>query len=181
MKVLLKKDVYNLGYAGEVFEVAPGYGRNYLIPQGFAVKATPSMLKQANVWRKQAEARRAELKAEYEILASRIRETTLTFIANAGETGKLYGSITTTQVAEKLNETLGTDIDSRKVGTGTLRQLGEHKVVVRLSAEFQPEVTVVVESEDEVSEEVVAEEVEADATATEEEAVEDVELVEETA
>ncbi len=188
MKVLLKKDVYNLGYAGEVFEVAPGYGRNYLIPQGHAVKATPSMMKQAAGWRKQAEARRAELKAEYELLSNRIQETTLTFIANAGETGKLYGSITTAQVAEKLNETLGTDIDNRKVGTGTLRQLGEHKVVVRLSAEFQPEVTVMVEQEDApetaVSEEVMeaaeAETTEAVETVVETEA-EDIEPAQETA
>ena len=58
MKVLLKEDVYNLGYAGEVHTVAPGYGRNFLIPKGLALKATPGVLKQAEVWRKRAEARR---------------------------------------------------------------------------------------------------------------------------
>ena len=154
MKVLLKEDVYNLGLAGEVHDVAPGYGRNYLIPQGKAIKATPGTMQQAKVWRQQAETRRAELRAEYQTLATRIEETTLTFIAKAGETGKLYGSITTAQVAESLNEVLGTTIDQRKVGTGTLRELGEHKVVVRLSADFQPEVTVVVESEEDKDAEV---------------------------
>lgn len=148
MKVLLKEDVDNLGYAGEVHKVAPGYARNYLIPKGMAVKAAPGAMKQAEIWRNRAEARRAELKAEYEALSAKIQEVTLTFKARAGETGKLYGSITTAQIADDLNEALSTDIDRRKVGIEPLRQLGEHKVVVRLSAEFTPEVTVVVEDED---------------------------------
>ncbi|HFE67532.1 MAG TPA: hypothetical protein ENJ93_09750, partial [Chloroflexi bacterium] len=74
----------------------------------------------------------------------------------AGDMGKLYGSITTSQIADALNEELGTEIDRRKVGVEPLRQLGEHQVVVRLSGEFQPEMTVVIESED--GEEVVMEE-----------------------
>lgn len=148
MKVLLKEDVDNLGYAGEVHKVAPGYGRNYLIPKGMAVKASDSVMKQAEIWRGRAEARRAELKAEYEALSAKIEDVKLSFKARAGETGKLYGSITTAQIADDLNEALGTDIDRRKVGVEALRQLGEHQVVVRLSAEFQPEVTVVVEDEE---------------------------------
>ena len=95
MKVLLKEDVDNLGLAGEVHEVAPGYGRNYLIPQGFAVKATSGAMSQADVWRKKAEARRAQIRAEHEALAAQIEAVTLMFTARAGETGKLYGSITT--------------------------------------------------------------------------------------
>jgi large subunit ribosomal protein L9 len=148
MKVLLKEDVENLGFAGEVYTVADGYGRNYLIPKGMAVIAKPSVLKQAEVWRKRAEVRRAELRAEYEALAERIEETTLTFTARAGNTGKLYGSVTTALITDTMNETLGTDIDRRKVGVEPLRQLGEHKVIVRLSSEFQPHVTVFIESED---------------------------------
>jgi large subunit ribosomal protein L9 len=148
MKVLLKEDVDNLGYAGEVYNVADGYGRNYLIPKDLAVLATPSVMKQADHWRKKAEARREELRAEYEMLSQKINETTLSYIARAGETGKLYGSITTTQITDDLNEALGTEIDRRKVGIEPLRQLGEHKVVVRLSAEFQPLVTVKIEPEE---------------------------------
>jgi large subunit ribosomal protein L9 len=147
MKVLLKEDVGNLGYAGEVHDVADGYGRNYLIPQGLAVKATPNVVNQARIWRQRAEARREQLRSEHEALTARINDTVLTFTARAGETGKLYGSVTTTQVADELNETLGTDIDRRNVGTEPLRELGEHKVVVRLSGDFQPEVTVVVRRE----------------------------------
>ncbi len=147
MKVLLKQDVDNLGYAGEVHTVANGYGRNYLIPQGLAVKATPNEMKQAEIWSKRAAARRAELRAEYETLSAQINELTLTFTAKAGDTGKLYGSITTTQIADAMNEALGTEVDRRKVGAEPLRQLGEHKVVVRLSGDFQPEMTVVIHPE----------------------------------
>lgn len=148
MKVLLKQDIENIGLAGEVHKVADGYGRNYLLPQGMAVVASPGMMKQADVWRKKAEARRAEMQAEYEALSTKIEDVRLTFTARAGETGKLYGSVTTTQIADDLNELLGTDIDRRKVGIEPLRQLGEHKVVVRLSGDFQPELTVVIENED---------------------------------
>ena len=148
MEVLLKQDVHNIGLAGEVHKVADGYGRNFLLPQGLAVVASPGMLKQAIGWRKKAEARRAELRAEYEALAAKIEGVRLTFTARAGETGKLYGSITTSQIADDLNEALGTDIDRRKVGIEPLRQLGEHKIVVRLSGDFQPELTVVIENEE---------------------------------
>lgn len=149
MKVLLKKDVDNLGYAGEVHKVSNGFGRNYLIPNGMAVVATAGTMKQAELWRKKAEARRAELHAEYEALSAQIREVRLVFEARAGESGKLYGSVTTAMIADELNESLGTDIDRRKVGVEPLRQLGEHEVVVRLSGEFQPSLTVVIENEDE--------------------------------
>ena len=147
MKVLLKQDIQNIGLAGEVHKVADGYGRNFLLPQGLAVVASPGMMKQATVWRKKAEARREEMRAEYEALSKKIEEVSLTFTARAGETDKLYGSITTTQIADDLNELLGTDIDRRKVGIEPLRQLGEHKVVVRLSGDFQPELTVMIENE----------------------------------
>jgi len=143
MKVLLKEDIDNLGYAGEVMSVADGYGRNFLIPQGKAVKATPSVLKQANVWRERAAVRMVELKKEHEALAARIAEVNLEFTARAGETGKLYGSVTTADIVEQLNDSLGTEeIDRRSVIGDPLRQLGEHKVTIRLSRDYQPQLTV---------------------------------------
>lgn len=148
MKVLLKEDVENLGLAGEVYDVANGYGRNYLVPKGFAVKASPGVMNQAELWRKKAEARRAEIRAEYEALAEKIAEVTLNYTARASETGKLFGSVTTAQITDDLNAELTTEIDRRKVGVEPLRQLGEHKVVVRLNADIQPEVTVIIESEE---------------------------------
>lgn len=144
MKVLLKVDVDNLGYAGEVYTVADGYGRNFLLPKGLAVMATPNVMKQAEGWRKRADSRRAELRAEYDTLSEKIREVVLTFTARAGDNGKLFGSITTQQMADSLNEQLGTEIDRRKVGTEPLRQIGEHMVPVRLSSEHHPEFRVVI-------------------------------------
>jgi large subunit ribosomal protein L9 len=142
MKVLLSKDVENLGYAGEVYEVADGYARNYLLPRGLAERATPGVLKAAQAWRSRAEAHRAQIRAEYELLSERIEATSLTFEAKAGDTGKLYGSITTADIAEKLSEKLGIEVDRRKVEGSGLRQLGTHKVKIKLDITFHPQVTV---------------------------------------
>ncbi len=174
MKVLLKEDVDNLGYAGEVMDVADGYGRNFLIPQELAVKATKSVLKQASAWRERAAARMVELQKEHEELAARISSVGLEFTARAGETGKLYGSITTADVIDQLNEALGTDIDRRKVVGGPLRQLGEHDVTIRLSRDFQPQVKVTINQFEE-EEEVEEEEVEEVEETTEEDEVDSVE------
>ncbi len=168
MKVLLKEDVDNLGYAGEVHNVAPGYGRNYLIPQGLAVLATDPVLRSARAWRERAAARRAQLRAEYEALSGRIEELRLVFEAKAGETGKLYGSVTTQDIVDRMNEALGTDLERRSIVSDPLRQVGEHQVLVRLSAEFQPRVTVEVQAEGGPADEAVAEAVaQAEAEATE--------------
>jgi large subunit ribosomal protein L9 len=184
MKVLLKEDVENLGLAGEVHTVADGYGRNYLIPRGLVVKADQGAMKQAQAWSARAAARREELRAEYEQLSARIRETKLTFVAKAGDKGKLYGSVTMADVADQMNAALGTDIDRRKVEGEALRQLGDHTIVVRLNADFQPELAVRIvaegaeleESVEETAEEAVEEAVEEIVEEAEtEEAVESVE------
>ena len=153
MKVLLKEDVDNLGYSGEVLQVADGYGRNYLIPRGLAVKASPSVLKQAHSWRERAAVRLTELRREHEALSLKINDTNLNFTARAGETGKLYGSITTADITEQLNEVLGTDVDRRLVTGGPLRQLGEHRVTVRLSRDYQPQILVQIHPHTEVESE----------------------------
>ena len=171
MKVLLKEDVDNLGYAGEVLQVADGYGRNYLIPRGLAVMATPGVLKQAESWRERAAIRLTELRKEHEALAQKINDTHLNFTARAGETGKLYGSVTTADITDQLNEVLGTDIDRRSIAGGPLRQLCEHRITVRLSRDYQPQIVVhihpfseedteEIETEEEIAEVEVAEEVE---------------------
>lgn len=159
MKVLLKEDVDNLGYAGEIMDVADGYGRNYLIPNGFAVKATSSVLKQAESWREHAAVRMNELRKEHEALSSRIDSVTLEFEARAGETGKLYGSVTTADIAHRLNEVLGTEVDRRNIASEPIRQLGVHHVTVRLSRDYSPSVTVIVRpfGDEEADEEMEAE------------------------
>ncbi|MFW5940239.1 MAG: 50S ribosomal protein L9 [Chloroflexota bacterium] len=153
MKVLLNEDVDNLGYAGEVHDVADGYGRNYLLPRGLAVLATPGVLKQAAAWRAKAEARRAERRALHEELTEKINETHLVFRAKAGESGRLYGSVTMIDVADRLNEELGTEIDRRKFDSDSLRELGEHRVTIHLDRDFHPQLLVYVHPEDAETEE----------------------------
>ena len=149
MKILLKKDVETLGYAGEVHDVKPGYGRNYLIPQGVAVKATPGVLRAAESWRKLAEARRDQIRKEHEALVARINNVSLEFTAKAGEQGKLYGSITTAAIAEELERSLGIELDRRKIDSPPLRQVGEHQVPIVLSKDYRARVTVIIQSEEE--------------------------------
>jgi large subunit ribosomal protein L9 len=152
MQVLLKEDVDNLGLAGEVHKVADGYGRNYLIPRRLAVVATPGALKQAEAWQERAANRRAELRAEYEILAEKISGVVLSFVVKAGSKGKLYGSITTAEITDRLNEKLGTELDKRKLEGEPLRHLGEYQLAVRLNSEFQPQFTVIVQTAEQVAE-----------------------------
>jgi large subunit ribosomal protein L9 len=148
MKVLLQKDVDNLGYAGEVHNVADGFGRNYLIPRGLAVRATPSVLKQAAAWRARAEMRRAEQRSQNEALADRIHGLRFNFHARAGEGGRLYGSVTMMDIANRLNEQLGADIDRRKFDSQPLRDLGDHTVTIHLDREFHPQIHVSIHPEE---------------------------------
>ncbi len=147
MKVLLLEDVDNLGLAGSVVTVADGYGRNYLIPRGLAKVATPGALKQADQIRKTGERKRARLLADAQALAQRIEGLTLTFQARAGETGKLYGSITTADLAEALERELGQKIDRRKIISDPLRQVGEHTVQIRLMTDVSPTLKVIINPE----------------------------------
>lgn len=144
MKVLLIKDVYKLGRAGEVKKVADGYGRNYLIPQGLAVLATPGALKQAERIRAQAEIRRARLNEELKDLAEQLNGLTIVFNARAGETGKLYGSITTQDIAEAIQQQTRYEVKRHQIETQPIRNLGEHSVRVRLTMDLIPEIKVIV-------------------------------------
>jgi large subunit ribosomal protein L9 len=147
MKVLLTQDVENLGLAGDVKDVANGYGHNYLIPKGLAVLATAGAQKQADVHRRRAAKRRARISAEMEALARAVGKTSLTFQAKAGEKGRLYGSVTSADIAEKLSKAVGQEIDRRKIILETpIKQLGSHQVTMRLSAEHTTDFEVVVES-----------------------------------
>jgi len=161
MKVLLLEDVYKLGRAGDVKKVANGYGRNYLIPQGLAVLATPGALKQVEHIRARATAHRAALNEEMSGVAEQLDGLVLTFSMKAGETDKLYGSVTTQMIADSLKENTGFEIDRRQIDAQPIRTLGEHKVNVRLTVDLIPEITVLVHREGEaVPETPEAEEVE---------------------
>jgi len=152
MKVLLLEDVYNLGRAGEVKKVANGYGRNYLIPQGLAILATPGALAQAERIQADADTRRSLLNEEMSFVAEKLVDIQLLFPARAGETGKLYGSITTQMVADHLNEKLGTTLTKRQIASQPLRMLGMHQVKIRLTMDLIPEISIVVYREGEAPE-----------------------------
>ncbi len=150
MKVLLLKDVYKLGRAGDVKRVADGYGRNYLLPQGLAVLATPGALKQVENIRTKAVASRSALNQEMSGVADKLSSLVLAFPAKAGETGKLYGSITSQMIVEAIQKKAGVEINRRQMDSEPIRSLGEHKVHIRLTMDLIPEITVIVHREGEV-------------------------------
>lgn len=149
MKVLLLKDVYKLGRAGDIKKVADGYGRNYLIPQGLAVLATPGAIKQAENIRSRATEQRTALNQELGGIAERIKDMVIGFPARAGETGKLYGSITTQMIADEISRKANAKIDRRQIECEPIRVLGEHKCNVRLTVDLTPEVKIIVHREGE--------------------------------
>ena len=149
MKVLLLKDVYKLGHAGDVKKVADGYGRNYLIPQGMAALATAAAVKQAETLRQNAAIVRAKLNSELSGAAEILNALTLAFGVKAGDTGKLYGSVTPLQIAEEIKKVSGLEVDRHNVGHQPLRELGEFKVPVRLTPDLIPAVKVILHREGE--------------------------------
>jgi large subunit ribosomal protein L9 len=142
MKLILKEDVDKLGEAGEVVDVKPGYGRNYLIPQGKAEMATEGALKQLERIRKQAE-RRAELTIENaRELADQLEVTSVTIPVTVGEDEKIHGSITNQDIAEALEER-GITIDRRKISLNEdVKTLGEYTATVELVGELKPQIKV---------------------------------------
>ena len=153
MKVLLIKDVYKLGRAGEVKKVADGYGRNFLIPQGLAVLATAGALKQVEKIKSQAEIRRNAQNEELKGLAEQIQGVSLAFAVKAGETGKLYGSITTQDVAAALTEKVRFEVKRQQVDMMPIREIGDYNAHVRLTMDLVPEVKIHVHREGESPEE----------------------------
>jgi large subunit ribosomal protein L9 len=151
MKVLLVKDVYKLGHAGDIKKVADGYGRNFLIPQRLAVLATPGALKQADRIRSEAAEKRASLNEELSGVAERLGKVTLTFPAKAGEGDKLYGSITNRMIADELTKETGVEINFKQIDSQPIRIIGVHPVHVRLTVDLVPEVRVVVYREGETA------------------------------
>jgi large subunit ribosomal protein L9 len=149
MKVLLLKDVYKLGRAGDVKRVADGYGRNYLLPQGMAVLATPEALKMSERIREKASVQRAIVNKEMDAIAKQLIGLTLIFPARASETGKLYGSVTTQMIADAIKAKAGVEIARRQIDSQPLRMLGEYKVHIRLTVDLIPTIDVIVHREGE--------------------------------
>ncbi len=149
MKVLLIKDVYKVGRAGDIKRVADGYGRNFLIPQGLAVLATAGAMKQVDAIRARAVTRRAALNEEMSSVADVLGKLTLFFSEKAGETGKLYGSITSQMIADAIFTKSGVKVERRQIDTQPIRNLGTHKAHIRLTVDLIPEVKILVYREGE--------------------------------
>ena len=148
MKIVLRQDVPKLGEAGTIQTVANGYARNYLIPQGLAVIATEGELKTAQHNLAVRERKVARQEEQQRSVAEKIQGTQLTFTAKAGETGRLFGSITAAEVATELSAKIGEEIDRRKVVLDEpLRTVGEHTVTVHLVGKLRPTITVTIEAE----------------------------------
>lgn len=149
MKVLLIKDVYKLGRAGEIKKVAAGYGRNYLIPQGLAIPASKGAMQQAERIRVKATERRAALNEELGDIAEVLNGKTIIYSVKAGETGRLYGSVSNEEIIKTIATDYEIELEKRQVETEPIRQLGTYTVPIHLTMDLVPEVTVIVHREGE--------------------------------
>ncbi len=140
--LILRQDVATLGKAGQMVRVKPGYARNFLLPQGLAFEATAGNKKRMEAETRAREVRNASERAGAEQLAGRLGSVTLRFPAKAGEDGRLFGSITTADIAEKLMAQ-GIDIDRRRIELEhPIKQLGFHSVPVKLHHDVHADVKV---------------------------------------
>jgi len=148
MKVILMRDVDNVGVVGDIVDVADGYGRNFLIPHGFAVAATAKNKRQLEHEQRLREHRILRVRQEAQTLAERLQTVPCHFVRKAGEEGKLFGSVTAMDIAEAL-KVAGFEIDRRRIQLDQpLRALGDFTVPVRLPAETSAMVKVTIASEE---------------------------------
>jgi len=149
VKIILKETIPNLGEAGEVVKVADGYARNYLIPRGMAEEATPASMTRAEEYRRKQEDMEDAVRAEARELAGQIEGTKMEIQMKSGEKGKLFGSVTSGDIASYLNSQ-GIEIDKKKVELEeNIKNLGTHIVPIRLHPDVVVDLEVLVEEEEE--------------------------------
>ena len=139
MNIILKTDIAGLGYKNDTVVVKPGYGRNYLIPQGFAMMATDSNKKIVAENIRQAAHKAEKIKTEAQAIADGIGDMMLTISAKAGESGKIFGRVTNTQVADALREK-GFDIDRKKITVDDVKTLGSYEASLDLHKDVKHKV-----------------------------------------
>lgn len=137
MEVILKENIENLGYKDDLVSVKPGYGRNYLIPQGKAILATSSVKKMHEETLRQRAHKEAKVKEVAEATAAKLREMSIKIGAKVGETGKIFGSVNTIQLAEALKG-LGVDIDRKNISIvgEDIKQVGTYEATIKLHREI---------------------------------------------
>ena len=152
MKLLLKEDVDGLGFCGDEVEVKDGFGRNFLIPKGKALLATPNNLKAFNHQKWVVQSKVKKVIATVQAIADEIAKVTCTVKKKIGDTGKMFGSVTAQEIADLL-KVQGVEIDRRKIQiTEPIKKAGEYKIPVKLHTEVTAEIKLVVEAEQEVAE-----------------------------
>ena len=141
MDIILKTDITGLGYKNDVVSVKPGYGRNYLIPQGFAMMASDSNKKMINENIRQAAHKAEKIKTNAQTMADQIGEMVLTIPAKAGESGKIFGRVTSIQIADALRAK-GFDVDRKKITIDDVKTLGTYQASLDLHKEVKHKVNV---------------------------------------
>jgi large subunit ribosomal protein L9 len=142
MEVILRQAIEKLGHTGDIVRVSPGYARNYLLPRGLAYPATAGNLKRLDQERARLEAAENERRQAAEGLAGRLEEVSLTFSARVGEEGKLFGSVTTADIAQQLHAQ-GFNVEKRQIEMHEpIKALGVYRVPIRLHADVHPEIKV---------------------------------------
>jgi large subunit ribosomal protein L9 len=142
MEVILRQTVENLGNPGDVVKVKNGFARNYLLPRGLAYEATPGNLKRIQQEKDRLEAAENARKMTAQELAAKLEQVSLTFSARVGEEGKLFGSVTSTDIAHQL-EAQGFHLEKRQIDLHEpIKALGVYRVPIRLHAEVKPEIRV---------------------------------------
>ncbi|HAM82824.1 MULTISPECIES: 50S ribosomal protein L9 [Butyricimonas] len=146
MEIILLTDIANLGHKDDIVDVKQGYGRNYLIPQGYAILATPSARKVVAENLRQRAHKEAKLKAEAEAIAAQLAEVKLTIGAKTSSTGKIFGSVNSIMISESLKEK-GFDIDRKKIMLKDVKEIGTYTALIKLHREVKVDVEFEVVSE----------------------------------
>lgn len=146
MEIILLTDIANLGHKDDIVDVKQGYGRNYLIPQGYAILATPSARKVVAENLRQRAHKEAKLKAEAEEIAAQLAEVKLTIGAKTSSTGKIFGSVNSIMISESLKEK-GFDIDRKKIVLKDVKEVGTYTALIKLHREVKVDVEFEVVSE----------------------------------
>lgn len=146
MEIILKQDVDNLGNKDQIVNVRPGYANNYLIPQGYASAATASAKKVLAEKIKQQSHKEAKMVADAQAVADKLAGVAVAIIVKAAEGGKIFGSVTSAQVADAI-EAKGFSIDKRNVKVDTIKEIGEYKATVKIYKDIKAEVAVSVSAE----------------------------------
>jgi large subunit ribosomal protein L9 len=143
MKVVLRADVEHLGHKGDLVDVADGYARNFLVPRGLAIKATRGVVQQSEAMRRNREAREVRDRAHATELAERLVASRVEVKARAGEGGKLFGSVTSSDIADAVLTQYAVELDRRKIGLAEpIKELGTVEVPVQLHGDIEATLTI---------------------------------------